>query len=123
MAAYTPDLHKALGIFVPLIVVNCIILGRAEAFAGKNSVIRSLIDGLGMGAGFTVALCTLAAIREILGDGKLLGYPVMGQSFEPVLLMILPAGGFFVMGLLMGALKLKDLRAAARKRAQAIAET
>ncbi len=122
MAAYTPDLHKALGIFVPLIVVNCIILGRAEAFAGKNGVFRSMIDGLGMGAGFTVALCTLAAIREILGDGKLLGYPVMGQSFEPVLLMILPAGGFFVMGLLMAALKMKDLRAEAMRRAQAIAE-
>jgi len=122
MAAYAPDLHKALGIFVPLIVVNCVILGRAEAFAGKNGLFRSIIDALGMGMGFTVALCTLAAIREMLGDGKLLGYPVMGQSFEPVLLMILPAGGFFVMGLLMGALKMKDLRAEARKRAQVIAQ-
>jgi electron transport complex protein RnfE len=120
MAAYAPDLHKALGIFVPLMVVNCVILGRAEAFAGKNAVVRSVIDGFGMGAGFTVALCALAAIREVLGDGKLLGYPVMGQSYDPVLLMILPAGAFFVMGLLMGALKLKDLRATAKNREKAI---
>ncbi|MDX9745490.1 MAG: electron transport complex subunit E [Syntrophales bacterium] len=122
MAAYAPDLHKALGIFVPLIVVNCIILGRAEAFAGKNGVFRSVVDGLGMGTGFTISLCVLAGIREILGDGKLWGYPVMGQSFEPVLLLILPAGGFFVMGLLMAALKMKDMRTAAMKRTQAIAE-
>jgi len=121
MAAYTPDLYKALGIFVPLIVVNCIILGRAEAFAGKNGVIRSTLDGVGMGIGFTIVLCVVATIREMLGDGKLWGYPIMGQAYDPMLLMILPAGGFFVLGLLMGALKMKDLRAEAKKRESIIA--
>lgn len=121
MAAYTPALYKALGIFVPLIVVNCIILGRAEAFAGKNGVIRSTLDGVGMGIGFTIVLCVVATIREMLGDGKLWGYPIMGQAYDPMLLMILPAGGFFVLGLLMGAIKMKDLRAEAKKRESIIA--
>ena len=121
MAAYTPALYKALGIFVPLIVVNCIILGRAEAFAGKNGVIRSTLDGVGMGIGFTIVLCVVATIREMLGDGKLWGYPIMGQAYDPMLLMILPAGGFFVLGLLMGAIKMKDLRAEAKKRDSIIA--
>lgn len=121
MAAYTPALYKALGIFVPLIVVNCIILGRAEAFAGKNSVLRSTLDGFGMGIGFTIVLCVVATIREMLGDGKLWGFPIMGQSYDPMLLMILPAGGFFVLGLLLGAIKMKDLRTEAKKRESAIA--
>ena len=121
MAAYLPGLHKSLGIFVPLIVVNCVILGRAEAFAGKNSVGRSILDGLGSGLGFTLGLSVLAAIREILGDGKLLGYPIMGQAYEPILLMVLPAGGFFVLGFLIASLKLNDLRIEAKKRTQTIA--
>jgi len=101
--------------------VNCIILGRAEAFAGKNGVIRSTLDGVGMGIGFTIVLCVVATIREMLGDGKLWGYPIMGQAYDPMLLMILPAGGFFVLGLLMGAIKMKDLRAEAKKRESIIA--
>ena len=118
MRVYTPGLYKSLGIFVPLIVVNCIIFARAEAFAGKNSVGRSIVDGLGSGLGFTFGLCVLAAIRELLGDGKLLGYPVMGQAYEPILLLALPAGGFFVLGFLVAALRLNDFRIEAKKRAQ-----
>ncbi len=95
MAGFLPALHKTLGIFVPLIVVNCIILGRAEAFAGRNSVGRSFLDGLGMGAGFTLALVLVGTVREILGNGTFMGVPVMGTSFEPVLLMVLPPGAFF----------------------------
>jgi len=102
MAAFAPDLHKSLGIFVPLIVVNCIILGRAEAFAGKNGVFRSFIDGLGMGLGFMIALILLGFVRELLGDGKLLGYPIMGPDFKPVLLFILPPGAFLTLGLFLG---------------------
>ena len=102
MAGFLPALHKSLGIFVPLIVVNCIILGRAEAFAGKNNVGRSLLDGLGMGIGFTLALVLLGSIREIMGNGSLMGIPVMNASFEPVLIMILPPGAFLTIGFVLG---------------------
>ena len=102
MAGFAPDLHKALGIFVPLIVVNCVILGRAEAFAGKNNVLYSFFDGLGMGIGFTLALTVVGVARELLGDGKLWGIPVMGANFEPVLLFILPPGAFLTLGLFLG---------------------
>ncbi|MBN1155771.1 electron transport complex subunit E [candidate division KSB1 bacterium] len=102
MAGFAPDLHKSLGIFVPLIVVNCIILGRAEAFAGKNSVFYSLLDGLGMGIGFMLALTLLGVTRELLGDGKLWGVPVFGSGFEPVLILILPPGAFLTLGLYLG---------------------
>ncbi|HDP97740.1 MAG TPA: electron transport complex subunit E [bacterium] len=102
MAGFAPDLHKSLGIFVPLIVVNCVILGRAEAFAGKNSVAYSFIDGLGMGIGFTFALSAVAVVRELLGSGKLWGFPIMGSGFEPVLLLILPPGAFLTLGLFVG---------------------
>ncbi|MBN1542610.1 electron transport complex subunit E [candidate division KSB1 bacterium] len=102
MAGFMPDLHKSLGIFVPLIVVNCIILGRAEAFAGKNNVGLSLLDGLGMGFGFTAALCLLGAIREVMGNGSLMGFPVLSASFEPVLIMILPPGAFLTIGFVLG---------------------
>jgi len=102
MAGFAPALHKALGIFVPLIVVNCIILGRAEAFAGKNSVFYSFLDGLGMGIGFTFALTLLSIVRELFGDGKLWGLPIFGHSFEPVLLLILPPGAFLTLGLFLG---------------------
>ena len=110
MAAYTPALHKALGIYVPLIVVNCIILGRAEAFASKNNPFRSILDGLGMGIGFTMILAILGGIREILGDGKLLGFPLFGASFEPVIIMILPPGAFLLLGLILGFFRWSDLR-------------
>ncbi len=96
--AYLPDLSKSLGLFIPLIVVNCIILARAEAFASKNGVLPSIADGLAMGLGFTFALCVLSAIREILGAGTLMGYPLFGESFQPAILMILPAGGFLTLG-------------------------
>ena len=99
MNAFTHDLHKALGIFIPLIVVNCIILGRAEAFARKNSVWLSIADGIGMGIGFTLALIVVAAVREILGNATLLGYAV--GHYQVTLLMILPPGGFLTLGCLL----------------------
>ncbi|MEJ2627519.1 MAG: electron transport complex subunit E [bacterium] len=104
MAAYFPALDKALGIFIPLIVVNCIILGRAEAFASKNNLIFSLIDGLGMGIGFTLALSIIATFREILGNGTWLGYPVMPESFQPATLMVLAPGAFITIGYLIALL-------------------
>ncbi|MCA9733401.1 MAG: electron transport complex subunit E [Deferribacteres bacterium] len=96
--AISIDIHKALGAFISLIVVNCIILGRAEAFASKNTVGKSIIDAAGMGAGFTFALLCLGVVREILGSGTLFGLQVLGQGFEPWVLMILPGGGFFTLG-------------------------
>ena len=102
MAAYTPALHTALGIFVPLIVVNCIILGRAEAFASKNTIMDSIADALGMGLGFTLALLSLGITRELLGNGTFWGYPVLGQHFTPLLIFILPPGAFLVLGLYLG---------------------
>ncbi len=110
MGAYMPELSKSLGIFIPLIVVNCIILGRAEAFASKNSIFRSVLDAIGMGIGFTFALVLVSAIREILGDGKLLGYMVFSPEFKPVLMMILAPGAFITMGLLMGMFNVIDER-------------
>lgn len=107
MEAYVPALHKNLGLFIPLIVVNCIILGRAEAFAGKNNLIRSIFDGIGMGLGFTLALIVIASIREILGAGQFLGYNVLPATFKPMLVAILAPGAFLVMGLLMGLMNLK----------------
>jgi electron transport complex protein RnfE len=102
MAAFTPELHSALGVFIPLIVVNCIIFGRAEAFACKNNVIASALDGLGMGFGFILTLIVVSGIREVLGAGTLLGQPLFGQSFSPALIMIMPPGAFLVLGLLIG---------------------
>ncbi len=102
MAAYFPELKAALGIFLPLIVVNCIILGRAEAFASKNGPVASLADGLGMGVGFTLALCLLGAVREILGSGSLLNIPFadgLGQYTQTI--FILAPGGFLTLGLFM----------------------
>ncbi|MCK9330977.1 MAG: electron transport complex subunit E [Candidatus Cloacimonetes bacterium] len=108
MAAYVPDIHKSLGIFIPLIVVNCIILGRAEAFASKNNIISSMFDGLGMGLGFTGALVLIAAIRELLGTGMLLGLPVLPQAYinSPMLIAILAPGAFITLGLLMATMNL-----------------
>ena len=102
MQAFLPSLYEALGIFLPLIVVNCIILGRAEAFASKNPVVASAFDGLGMGVGFTLALTLIGCIRELLGNGSVFGIDLMGASYQPMLLMILPAGGFLVFGTLLG---------------------
>lgn len=102
LAGFFPAISKALGPFVPLIVVNCIILGRAEAFASKNTVGRSLIDAVGMSLGFILALLLLSSIRELLGSGTLLGYQVLGAWFEPWVIMLLPPGAFITLGLLMG---------------------
>ena len=102
MQAYFPALNKSLGIFIPLIVVNCIILGRAEAFASKNPVFPSILDALGMGIGFTGALALLGASREILGAGTIWGYHILGTGFNPVIIMILPPGAFIALGLFLG---------------------
>ena len=99
--AISLDLHRALGAFISLIVVNCLILGRAEAFASRNTLRRSLLDGLGMGTGFTLALLCLGGVREVLGAGSLFGVDLFGERFQPWVVMILPSGGFFTLGLLM----------------------
>jgi len=114
MQAYSPQLYKNLGIFVPLIVVNCIILGRAEAFASRNGVGFSLLDGLGMGVGFTLALVIIGTIRELLGSGKIFGHLILGSGYNPALLFILPPGAFLTIGLLMGLFNFMEGR---RKRA------
>ena len=110
MSAYFPALSESLGIFIPLIVVNCIILGRAEGFASKNSVVPSILDAIGMGVGFTLALIAIALLRELLGSGQILGYAIFGGNFKPVLLMILPPGAFLVIGLYLGALNWLESR-------------
>ncbi len=99
--AFAPALDEMLGVYLPLIVVNCIILGRAEAFASKNAVLASAVDGLGMGVGFTAALFLMGAVREILGAGSFLGLSIPFLSANPMLIFILPPGGFFVFGILM----------------------
>lgn len=100
LKAYFPSLSNALGIFIPLIVVNCIILARAEAFASKNGVLKSAADGLGMGLGFTAALSIISAIREILGNGTILDIPLGIKN--PAIIMILPPGGFLTLGIILG---------------------
>lgn len=97
MAAYLPELHAQLGIYIPLIVVNCIILGRAEAFASKNNQWQSVLDAIGMGLGFTLALSLLGAIREILGAGSILGWNFIGENGYPILLFIMPPGAFLAL--------------------------
>ena len=106
MHAYLFDLYKVLGLFIPLIVVNCIILGRAEAYASKNNVIYSLIDGLGIGIGFTLALVVLGGVREILGNGSIFGLHMFGENFQPALIFILPPGAFLAMGFLMAGINI-----------------
>lgn len=101
LAAFFPPISKSLGPFVPLIVVNCVILGRAEAFASRNPAGRAVIDALGMSAGFLMALLVLSSIREILGSGTFLGYKVMGSWFEPWVIMVLPPGAFITLGILI----------------------
>ena len=100
LKAYFPSLSNALGIFIPLIVVNCIILARAEAFASKNGVLKSAADGLGMGLGFTAALSIISSIREILGNGTILDIPLGIKN--PAIIMILPPGGFLTLGIILG---------------------
>lgn len=102
MHAYTFALYQALGVFIPLIVVNCIILARAEAFAFKNGVLDSTIDGLGMGVGYLVAMVLLSSVREFLGNGSLFGFSVLPASYEPMMIAIQPPGAFIILGLLIG---------------------
>jgi len=101
LEAYFINIYQALGIFIPLIVVNCIILARAEAFASKNTMIDSVIDGIGMGAGFTIALIILGSVREILGAGSIFGFMLFGAAFKPAIIMILPPGAFIALGILL----------------------
>lgn len=97
IAAISLSLHNALGAFISLIVVNCLILGRAEGFASRNTVGRSILDGLGMGVGFTIALLALGSVREILGNGTLFGVSLFHEGFQPWVIMVLPSGGFFTL--------------------------
>ena len=104
LKAYIPSLYSALGLFIPLIVVNCIILGRAEAYASKNSPIAAIFDGIGMGIGFTVSLMVIGSIREILGAGTFMGYTVMPKFYTPATIMVLAPGAFFTLAILMAIL-------------------
>ncbi len=106
MAAYVPALHKSLGLFIPLIVVNCIILGRAEAYANKNNVLNATADGIGMGIGFTLALTVMATFREILGNGTWAGMRVMPHTYDPMLMAILAPGAFITLGTLMATINM-----------------
>jgi electron transport complex protein RnfE len=110
MQARFPGLSKALGPFVPLIVVNCLVLGRQEAFASKNNPLRSVLDALGMGIGFLLALFVLGSIRELLASRTILGYRMLPDAFTPWLVMILPAGAFLTLGLLMGIANWNTMR-------------
>lgn len=110
LGAYIPEIHKSIGLFIPLIVVNCIILGRAESFANKNNVFQSFIDALGIGLGYTLVLILISSIREISGNGTFAGINLFGDwfnnifksDFKPILVMVLPPGAFFTMGILLG---------------------
>ena len=96
--AISLELYNALGAFIQLIVVNCMILGRAEAYASKNRFLKTMTNSLGMGIGFTIALLSLGSVRELLGNGSLLGYSLFGDAFQPWVVMVLPPGGFIVLG-------------------------
>ncbi|MDR1966180.1 MAG: electron transport complex subunit E [Synergistaceae bacterium] len=115
ISGFAPALDKSLGIFIPLIVVNCIILARAEAFAFKNGVIESLFDGIGMGLGFTVALTSIGMVREFLGNGTVFNFNVTPDGFQPALLMILAPGGFITLGIFMAVFRKFQELAAARR--------
>ncbi|MCG8480111.1 MAG: electron transport complex subunit E [Spirochaetales bacterium] len=121
MAAYVPALHAQLGLFIPLIVVNCIILGRAEAFASKNSVFTSAVDALSMGFGFSFALTLLGGVREILGSGAIFGAAIPWLSDNPILIFIMPPGAFIALGFLIAAVNSLRVRAeaAAQRRSRA----
>jgi len=108
--AFTPDLYKSLGLFIPLIVVNCVILGRAEAYANRNGVLASIFDGIGMGLGFTLALLVLGFFRELLGAGNLFDIRVMPAFYEPANIMILAPGAFLTLGIIMAGLNYRNLQ-------------
>ncbi len=110
MNAFAYDLYRSLGLFIPLIVVNCLILGRAEAYASKQKALPSLMDGIGMGVGFTFALTLLGIVREIFGAGSVFGFDLFGEAFKPALVMILPPGAFIALGLLIAAINVLSRR-------------
>lgn len=112
MEGYVPALFSALGLFIPLIVVNCVILARAEAFAFKNGVVDSLLDGLGMGLGFTLALTILGSVRELFGAGSIFGFSLFGAAYKPALIMILPPGAFLALGLLLAGMNAMNAKKA-----------
>lgn len=112
MEAYVPQIYRSLGIFLPLIVVNCIILARAESFASKNGVLLSMLDGLGMGLGYTIAICSISLFREIIGAGSILGLPLLGESYQPALIMILPPGAFITLACILAFLNKLESRKA-----------
>lgn len=114
LEGFIPDLYASLGLFIPLIVVNCIILGRAESYASKNPVLPSIFDGIGMGLGFTIGLTSIGIVREIIGAGSVFGFQVMPESYEPVTIFILAPGAFFVLSCLV-ALQNKVKASAAKK--------
>lgn len=116
MRAYLFPLYQSLGLFIPLIVVNCIILARAEAFASKNPVLPSAVDGIAMGLGFTFALCVLGAIREVLGAGSLLGFRILPEAYPDMVIFILPAGAFLTLGFVIAAVQKISSIAARRAR-------
>jgi len=115
LKAKFPSISKDLGPYVPLIVVNCIILGRAEAFASKNNPLRSLFDALGMGCGFTAALVILGSIRELVGVGSIFGFQLLGAEYEQWIVMILPAGAFITLGLLIAGFNMINSKAQSQK--------
>lgn len=120
MNGYFHALHKSLGLFIPLIVVNCIILGRAEAFASKNPIGLAIVDGFGMGFGFTISLMVIGAIREIIGNGTIFSVSIFGDGYVPLLLMILPPGAFIVLGVLLGLMNKAEIAMAERSGRQPI---
>ena len=123
MRAYFYSLYQSLGLFIPLIVVNCIILARAEAFASKNKPLPSMIDGLSMGLGFTFALILISFVRELLGSGKILGWAIPGYSENPMVIFVLPAGAFMTLGFVIAAVQKIRNTVADRARLKQIAQT
>ena len=118
LKAFLPEIDKSLGVFIPLIVVNCIILGRAEAFAAKNTVGASAVDGICQGLGYTVVLVILCVVRELFGAGTLLGIQIMPESYTPAGLLILPVGGFLCLGTLIAAMQWALAKSAKKKEAK-----
>lgn len=114
LKGYVRVLYDSLGLFIPLIVVNCLILARAEAFASKNTVVSSIFDGLGMGLGFTIALTILGAVRELIGTGKIFNIPIMPASYQPAIIMIMAPGAFFALGILMALLNVYKMKKIAK---------
>lgn len=112
LKAYIPSLYSALGIYIPLIVVNCIILGRAEAYAGKNGIVSSIFDGIGMGLGFTIGLTSIGAVRELIGAGQIFGMQIMPSFYEPIAIFVLAPGAFFVLAFLVATMNKFQIGAA-----------